>query len=68
MSRRTVMVMGMWALVWLLGASALAAALGFWYDLTHRSRPARLLTLTDAEHVRAKNMSNYYASVHGTEW
>jgi len=60
--------MGMWALVLLLGVVALAAALGLWYDLRHWSRPAHLLTVTDAEHVRAVNMSNYYASVHGTEW
>lgn len=51
----------------LLGVLALLAALGVWHDRTHRSRPAHLLGLTEAEHVRAVNMSSYYANVHGSE-
>jgi hypothetical protein len=63
------MEIGIWALVSaLFGAVALTAALGFWYDMTHRSRRARFLTLTNADTVRARNMSNYYARIHGTEW
>ena len=52
----------------LFGAIALAAALGFWHDTRHRPRRARFLTLTNADAVRARNMSNNYASVLGTEW
>ena len=63
-----VMANGMWALVVLFGAMAVAAVLGYWHDTRHRSRPARFLVLTEAEHARAMNMSHYYAIVHGTEW
>ena len=59
----------MWGLVLALsGAIALAAARGFWHDTRHRPRRARFLTLTNADAVRARNMSNYHASVRGTEW
>ena len=62
------MEIGWWALVLaLVGAMAFVAALGAWYDLLHRTRPARLLGLTEAEHVRALIMTSYYTSVHGSE-
>ena len=58
-----------WALVMaFFGAMALAAALGLWHDLTRRPARARLLTLTNADRIRAKNMSNYCLSIRGTEW
>jgi hypothetical protein len=61
--------MSVWALVWLFGASiALAAAAGWWQDLVHRPRRERLLARTDADVVRARTMSHYYASIHGSEW
>jgi hypothetical protein len=63
-----VMAIGIWALVVIVGAMAIAAALGFWHDRTHGPRPAHFLAMTEAEHVRALNMSSYYTSVHGTEW
>jgi len=63
------MEIGMWVLVLaLLATLAVAAALGLWHDLTHRSRPAFVLALTAADHVRAVDMSNYYRDIHGTEW
>ena len=57
-----------WVLVVaLVSVLAFPAALGAWYDVVHRTRPAQLLGLTEAEHVRALIMSSYYANVHGSE-
>lgn len=62
------MEIGPWVLVLaLLGAMAFVAALGAAYDRRHRTRPAQLLGLTEAEHVRALIMSSYYTNVHGSE-
>ena len=62
------MAISWWALVWLLVAVALAAAGGLWQDLRHGPRRERLLARTDGDVLRARTMSSYYASIHGSEW
>lgn len=62
------MVIGWWVLAWLLVAVALAAAGGLWHDLRHRPRRERFLARTDDDVRRARTMSGYYASIHGSEW
>ena len=62
------MEIGWWALILaLVGAMAFVAALGAWYDVLHRTRPAQLLGLPETEHVRALIMTSYYTNVHGSE-
>jgi predicted MFS family arabinose efflux permease len=62
------MAIGWWALVWLVVVLALAAACGLWQDVTHRPRRERLLARSEYDVRRARTMSGYYASIHGSEW